>query len=361
MHKIQGHDVKIVASTETYIKNISLGYKSPGSYLTEEKIPITRLPYVKYLPFFIAKKLRIYKGLSNILDDFKPDIIFIHDCQFLSIRKIALYAAKNLGTTIFVDGHTDFINSAKNIISRTLLHGMIYKWCAKKIEPYTKRFYGTLPARVDFLVNFYGLPQNKVELLLFGADDSIIKLKKNKNIRNSLREKHSINKNDFVIISGGKIDLRKNIHILMRAVKNLSLERLKLIVFGTPIEELENQIIKLSKTPSISYVGWLSTSQIYDYFIASDLAFFPGTHSVLWEQAVGTGLPCVFKDMEGFHHIDLGGNCLFIDQINIPQIQSCIKKLYRNKILLQKMKEVSSTKGIKKFSYFNIAKRAIEI
>ncbi len=147
----------------------------------------------------------------------------------------------------------------------------------------------------------------------------------------------------------------------MRAVKNLSLERLKLIVFGTPIEELENQIIKLSKTPSISYVGWLSTSQIYDYFIASDLAFFPGTHSVLWEQAVGTGLPCVFKDMEGFHHIDLGGNCLFIDQINIPQIQSCIKKLYRNKILLQKMKEVSSTKGIKKFSYFNIAKKAIEI
>jgi len=360
MHKLQGHQVEIVASTETYINNVNLGYINPGSYLTENNIPITRLPYVNYLPSFLAKKLRVYKGLATILENFKPDIIFLHDCQFLSIREIASYAAKHSNTTIYVDGHTDFINSAKNIVSRLILHGIIYKWCAKIIEPYTKRFYGTLPIRVDFFVDIYRMPVKKVELLLFGADDTVLDLTKSNEIRASVRDTLSIAPNDFVIVSGGKIDYQKNIHILMKAVVHLNLENIKLIVFGSPIKELENEIYELANVYSISYVGWLNTSKIYDYFLASDLAFFPGTHSVLWEQAVGTGLPCVFKDMKGFHHVDLGGNCLFIKEVNMETIKSYILKLYNDTALYAKMKKISMTKGVEKFSYFKIAKEAVK-
>lgn len=76
IHKQLGYDVKIVASTETWIDNKNLGYVKSSSYKNEDSIPVTRIDYVKWLPHAISKKLRIYNGLSKILNDFKPDIIF---------------------------------------------------------------------------------------------------------------------------------------------------------------------------------------------------------------------------------------------------------------------------------------------
>ena len=58
MHKLQGLEVQIVASTETYINNTTLGYVSPSSYCTPDNIPITRIPYTRFLPHFLARKLR---------------------------------------------------------------------------------------------------------------------------------------------------------------------------------------------------------------------------------------------------------------------------------------------------------------
>ena len=47
MHQLQGHDVQIIASTETYIENKKLGYIEAKSYFTPENILITRIPYLK--------------------------------------------------------------------------------------------------------------------------------------------------------------------------------------------------------------------------------------------------------------------------------------------------------------------------
>ena len=40
MHKLQGHDVMIMASTETYVDNLHLGYVKPSEYLNEDGIPV---------------------------------------------------------------------------------------------------------------------------------------------------------------------------------------------------------------------------------------------------------------------------------------------------------------------------------
>ena len=92
MHKIQGHEVSILASTETYIDSKKIGYVGPSSYYTESGIPITRVPYKRILPHFIMRKLRIYSGVTEVLYSFKPDIIFIHGLQFISIIDIVDYA-----------------------------------------------------------------------------------------------------------------------------------------------------------------------------------------------------------------------------------------------------------------------------
>ena len=324
MHKLQGHQVAILASTETYIDNAVLGNVEPGSYHTKDGIPITRVPYCKFLPQLVMKKLRIYKGVMGVIESFTPDIIFIHGCQFIGIREIAMYAKKHPNVRVYVDGHTDFINSAKDWFSKNILHRVVYRWCAKSIEPYVRKFYGVLPVRVDFFRNMYGISDEKVELLPLGVDDSIIDFARKDTIRSSIRMKLDIAESDFVIVTGGKIDKRKNIHILMKAINEIDRTEIKLIVFGFPNEQMKREIQNLSEHESIRYVGWISSEQVCDYFMASDLAFFPGTHSVLWEQAVGSGLPCIFKKWMGIQHVDIGGNCLFIQSGDKREIKEAI-------------------------------------
>jgi glycosyltransferase involved in cell wall biosynthesis len=360
MHKLQGHDVMIVASTETFVDKMNLGYVKPSSYFTEHGIPITRIPYVGWLPHYVARKLRIYKGLTRILIKFKPDIIFLHDVQFVSITEVAKYAKAHKKVTIYADGHADFINSARNWISKNILHKIIYKKCAKIIEPYTKKFYGVLPLRVEFFKNVYKIAPEKVELLLMGGDLSEVDFSKKDEIRKAVREAHSIKENDFLIITGGKIDKLKNVHLLMQAVDQLNIENMKLVVFGKVSSELKEDIETLSKSEKIRFIGWIPSENVYNYFLASDLAFFPGTHSVLWEQSISVGLPGVFKKWRGIQHIDVGGNAKFLEEITIENIQTIIREIYFNEQLYNNMKEIALNAGISEFSYYEIAKRAIE-
>ena len=64
--------------------------------------------------FNFFKIKRIIKDTVNELLKFKPDILFLHDCQFLSITQIVKYKKENKNVKIYIDSHTDFINSGKN-------------------------------------------------------------------------------------------------------------------------------------------------------------------------------------------------------------------------------------------------------
>ena len=75
---------------------------------------------------------------------------------------------------------------------------------------------------------------------------------------------------------------------------------------------------------------------------------------------MGIGLPCIFKQWEGMRHIDVGGNCLFLEHGTREEIFNAINSLYKNKTLLGTMKQVAMSKGISEFAYSQIAKRAIE-
>lgn len=362
-HKKQGHDVRILASTETYNSNVELSYIEPSSYSTSDDISITRIGYIKWLPKTVARKLRIYKGVKQYLDTFMPDVIFMHDCQFLSILTFSNYAKKNK-VTIYIDSHTDFVNSGKSWVSKYILHKIIYKFCAKKIESYTARFYGTLPLRNEFLKNVYGLEPSKIELLPFGADDSLFNWNEKQEIRTELRKKLNIADDTLVFITGGKIDRRKNIHLLLKVWNELkdnnNLPNTKLILFGKPNEEMKSEVEQLIKGQDIIYIDWLASKEIHKYFFASDLALFPGTHSVLWEEAVGLGLPCVFKKWEGIQHVHLGGNCMFIEEVNSSSIKDVLLKITEDKSTFEEMKEKAELLGPKTFIYSEIARRSID-
>lgn len=357
-HKKADFEVEIIASLVSFDKNGSpCLLKSGGRYLNEYDIPVTRL---EYRTKKLSKMLRVYKGTYETIEKAKPDIIFIHGCQFLDIKEVVKYIKNNPYVKVYVDNHADFSNSATNWLSKNLLHKIIWRRCAHLIKPFASKFYGVLPSRVDFLKEIYKLPENKIELLLMGADDEKVEEVNDKSTK-ELREKYDINKKDFLIVTGGKIDsAKKQTLLLMEAVKKVSIPNVKLIVFGSVIEELKEDVNNLVDDEKIKYIGWVNAEDSYKYFGMADLVVFPGRHSVFWEQVAGLGIPMVVKFWEGTTHVDVGGNCEFLYQDSIKEIKDKIESLLNNPNSYNNMKEIAREKGKQEFSYLEIAKRSLQ-
>lgn len=356
-HKEMGLDVEVIASFLGFDQNGKLSIKKelPSSYINEHGIKVTRLPYL--LNNMVGFKLKSFAGLQEALDSASPNMLFIHGCQFINISTIVRYLKKHSNVITYIDNHADFSNSATNWISKNILHKIIWRHYAQSINPFVKKWYGVLPARVDFLKNVYGLPADKIEFLPMGADDNLVEKYSLPEVRLKYRKKYGIAEDDLLIVTGGKIDLaKKQILLLMDAVNQIDNSKLKLIVFGSVVPELKDEVEKrcLNK---VKYIGWLSSEESYPNYAMADLVVFPGRHSVYWEQVAGMGIPMVVKYWDGTTHVDRGGNVKFLRNDSVDEISKTIEEVFFGGEL-EKMKAVALD-NMKFFSYRHIAERSI--
>lgn len=357
-HKKQGLDVEVISSKWVYDSEGVLIYSDKNTSVDQNGIRVTRLEIRKEKTY--QYRFKRFVGLGKALECAAPDILFVHGCQFLDIDQIVKYLKVHPNVTVYVDNHADFSNSATNWLSKNILHKMIWRRCAHQIEPYTKKFYGVLPARVDFLTDIYGLPKEKCELLVMGADDDLAEKARRSGAREHIRAKYGIEENDFLVITGGKIDRWKTqTLLLMEAVRQIRCDRLKLIVFGSIAPELMGPVNRLTDGVKTRYIGWIPAADSYNYLAAADLAAFPGRHSVLWEQAAGQGVPMLVKDWPGTHHVDLGGNVRFLSRDSTEEIRQEIESLLIDPSSYQAMRSIAESRGMQTFSYREIAKRSI--
>lgn len=360
--KRAGFKVVILASQRNYSKETaSMFMDNAKEYTNEDGIKVIRIPYQFSGKVMggISKILKCYDGTYEQIEKEKPDIIFLHNAQFRDVSHVIAYKRRNPNVQIYADNHADFINSARTFWSKNILHKIVWRYYVRKLEPYCEKFWGVTPNRCDFLSEVYGVANEKIELLPMGADSEKINLEKSDIIRQRIRKELQIGYDDFVLVTGGRIDKRKNIHKLLRAVSELNEPKIKLILIGVPNKEMTETINTLLDPKYARAIGWVNPDSIYDYFLASDLGVFPGTHSVLWEQAVGTGLPCIFHEWPGMTHVDIGGNCVFIKNGDVSTIKEAITFIFNDCAAYERMRAVSMDKGIQYFSYENISRKAI--
>lgn len=350
--KLNGNDVTIITSRFVNEKNSEKYLTVPsGIYVNELGIKIKRLDFVKFT--WISKIFRKYRGLYGSLSEENPNLIFIHCCQFVDIISVCKYVKNHPNVRVKVDNHADYTNSAKSIPAK-ILHYTLWRYCARKIDRYAEKFYGVMPSRCDFLMKYYGINKSKIDLLVMGADDELIE-NTSKNL-NELSKKVNPS-NNFLIITGGKIDMHKKETIdLMKAINQM--KDVKLLIFGSIVEELISEF-NANLSEKVTYLGWINQQETYNYLAASDLAVFPGRHSVLWEQAVGIGLPSIFKKWKGTTHVDLGGNCIIMDNCSEENLKKEIENLRDDNEKYQAMKKNAVEKK-KYFSYKEIARMSVE-
>ena len=161
-HKLAGNDVVVLTSMYHY-KEGKLVEDSKTNFIDVNGVRVIRLKKKKK---GFMNKLPVYCDFEKKLDELSPDIIFSHGCQYRDSLFVAKYVRKNPNVKLFVDNHADFSNSATSFVSKKILHGIIWKYHAQKLLPVTEKFWGVLPARVDFLVDVFSFLLVMVVLLL---------------------------------------------------------------------------------------------------------------------------------------------------------------------------------------------------
>lgn len=355
------HEVVLITTSQAFHGNPPIIYSlGEQSYIDKNGILVHRLEAFLDTKSNLFRKLGVYPKLIKTLESTKPDLIFVHCFQVLDILRIARFVKRNTHTVLLVDNHADQFNSANSFFSKYIVHKILWRLCANIVEQNVKRFLGVSPIRVQFLKDYYKLKDEKIELTLMGSEDEKNLAANSPLIIKGIRKKYNISDTDFLIVSGGKIDAQKHqIITLMQVIKEIKVPNVKLIIFGSVSNELKDRFYSYVDNDTIHYIGWITADETYKYIQATDLCVFPGSHSVLWEQCVGSGKPAIFKYWPGMTHLDVGGNCKFLINDTKKELKEALLEIINDPKLYQTMLNISQNQGVKAFAYSEIAKQSL--
>lgn len=356
-HKKMGHNVTII-TTNTMHENGRIVEIAPQDYVLDDGVRVIRLAR-KQMFHRSLTRLKAYIPIFSLLKKLKPNFIFFHGLLSDTIYDVIKYKKKcNPDCVIVQDNHLDYnIGTVCNGLKEKIYRA--YHRCVNRRSiKYVDKVYGVTPWRKRYAEDYFAIPSNKTDILIMGADDEKINFNNRQKIRDEIRISYGIAPDDFLIVTGGKIDKKKKIHCLMEACKDIS--SVKLLVFGQVNDDIEKEFNELLKTSSnIIFVGWINSDEVYDYFFAADLVFFPGQHSVLWEQACASKVPCVFEKWEGMEHVNNGGNSDFVTPIDKNILKAKIRELLFTEKYFQ-MKEIAESEATDVYLYSKIAEKSLE-
>lgn len=349
---------------DTYVISADSKKINGTKYTNIDGVKVIMLPINKSI-FKHTPILRSFvkqtQGLYKVLNIIQPDIIFVHNLGAFESLEVCRYCKKNNKVRLFVDQHADYYNSPITQWRKRIYKKIVFGYIGKKMEKHASKFWGVTPWRVDYLQKVYGIKPENTDLLVMGGDEKLIDWDNRDCIKKYIRNKYEIPCDAFLIISGGRIDKTKNIHILIDAVQKINNKNVYLLIFGNMTKDMEDYCSP-KITANIKYAGWIDSKQVYPLFLASDLAVFPGTHSVLWEQSIACGLPGIFKDWDGgFSHIDCGGNAILIKDITEDLLKNVIVDIVEDKDKYLTMRRISEESVRYLFHYIEIAKKSIQI
>lgn len=350
-----GHEVIMIATNRMH-KDGKIVETECNDYILNDGVRVIRRGYKDFGQATITGVLRKIDVLE-LLEELQPDFIFYHGLCSCTIYDVIRYVKRHPVCHFVEDNHMDYnignqFSTPKEKIVRAWLRFM-----NRKPSRYVSKVYGVTPWRKTYAEDYFHIPSEKTDVLMMGADDEKMDLQHKQSLREEIRGQYRIGEKRFLIVSGGKLDSKKRVNLLMRACAEMP--EVTLLVFGIPSKDMQDEFEKLEKYPNIISAGWIDSGQVYRYFYAADLVFFPGQHSVLWEQACASKVPCVFGKWDGMDHVNNGGNSCFIEDVSVEGIKDKIRELCFTDEYFR-MKAVAESEKTDIYLYSKIAKKSLE-
>ena len=361
-----GHDVMVLAPLDDEVFSYYQGRRDSGTAILEtqisENLKLVRLPYRK----FSNQKYDPLKGIAPYLLKFEPDIIFMHGLSF-NLKDCVRYLKSKPERKLIMDFHGDFSNSGKTWLSRNLLHKIIRRRLLKKYAKYIDQIYAITPTSQDFLVRMYGLNRNAIKLLPLGGDLGVVETQRTSRARDRVRAELGLSLTDFVVFTGGKLEPFKKTDELINAIRFLDNEDIHLVVVGSvpnQFPEYASHLHELaSLTPRVHMAGWLDLDNMTSHMLAADCAVFPAGQSVLWQQAIVSGLPLIVGELpnQSVAYLNRGNIIAFkSDKLDSSGLAKVILELKNDPDRLFAMAEIAQHLAQTDLDWAKIAGKSLE-
>lgn len=340
-----GHRVTVIASTYESVFDYYADKhdkNAPARTYEHSGAKIFKLRY----RYNLLNRLRAYTRIDDILDNERPDLIYVHDIM-LNFPEAIDYVKRHDNCRMIMDYHADYSNSGKNSLSRKILHGVIRKWFLDRARPHLSKIYPIVPAGFEFLHDLYGVAYSEMELLPLGADTDLATEVRERNEGAGVRRSLGIPEDQIVVFTGGKLTPIKKTELLIEAIAQLPNLPLHVIVVGDSGKEDETYkkmlIAAAGGQKKVHFVGWLGRMDIFRYLNATDLAVFPASQSILWQQAIAMGLPLIVGDLghQDISYLNLHRNIIILDkdEIRSDRLAAAIENVVRDPVRMREMRD----------------------
>jgi len=367
-HHSKGHEVVEISSSyipplyqEYLIKDDT--FDKAESY-DKKGTKIIRLRYKFKLPFCLNHRIRWYKGLYESLMREKPDVIFVHDLQFMSVFDVKKYVNKHPECILKADTHTSELNSANNWVSKIFLHRLFYKWLIKSNYKVFQTIYYISGFEELFMKKYYNVSTANANFQLLPLGGLILSENEASTIRNKIRLQHNLKENDVLLLHSGKLEKSKRTYEIIQAFKDVQGENLHLYIIGS-IPASQKEVIEkyINGDERVKFLGWKSANELREYLYAADIYVQLGSPSSTLETAMCCGCPCILNFNE---NMPGGGYTKLVDKKTAYPVETmddlviAIKKLSFNKKLRSEMKINSLKTAKEKFDYLKQVEKIIQ-
>ena len=354
---IGGEDVAV----QNEVNFLKKYYDVRELYFDNHIKPINYLSQAK--SFFLNSNKEALKLTRNAIEEFQPDLVYVHNTWFkASVAIFKLLKKKNLKTVIKI--HNFRYNCTKSYFIRNHLEdkeacsacGMEYQ----KFRIFNKYFdnsylksifiifYGRAYFNVikdDFFNLFVLTKFHKEYLSSLGVNEGkIFVLPNSIKITNTAKPKG----NERFILYAGRISEEKGVEELIDAFTRISDNDLKLKIIGEgPIlKKIKNK----NRNENIKFLGEISNSKVIEMMkqatvVATATKLFEGQPTLLCE-ASSLGVPSIFPDTGGIKEFFPEEYKLSYEQFNYSNLEQ--------KISLINDKELMSKIGKANKEYLNI-------
>jgi glycosyltransferase involved in cell wall biosynthesis len=350
---LDGHEVRIIASTEILKTPDALGYVAPSSYKNADGIDVFRIPYRKILPHRAMKKIRAYPGVYAMIEEFNPDIIFFHGASAYEILTVARYKKRHPSVRLLVDNHVDRYNSALTFVSRELLHRRFYGPILRRALPHIDKILCISLDVMEFVHTMYKIPLAALEFYPLGG--AVITPEERKERGHKLRSELGMENDAIIMLHTGRMSAKKRTTELLDAFSLVPNPRFRLILIGSLRDDIKEDAERLiAADRRILYLGWKKSCELSDFLCASDLYLQPGTQSATMQSALCAGSPLLLYPYKS-HEPYLKGNGFFVETRS--DIIDAFQTVGRDPEILHRMAEASHTVAKELLDYKMLAER----
>lgn len=292
-----GHNVSLITTVFTMDQFGKRKRVSASDTVNEVGVRVIRLNNKLTNNVTLQSRLRYVKGLYNALTELNPDLIMVHNPQFLSMNEVTRYKRNN-NCVLLVDSHADYQVSARNFASRYMLNGILYRRIVRANLDYVDKLYFITSEGKKFFTDLYTktLPENCIIPLSSKYYDA----EEKSNLKRKIRAELGL-KDEILLLHSGKLDPRKNTLTLLKAFSSVPDLNAVLVICGSIPEDNKQTLMPLIEHDSrVKYLGWKSSYELSEFLCAADLYLQPGMHSVTLQNALSCGTPSLVAPHSGY-------------------------------------------------------------